>query len=80
MKVLMNNHSDQIAGRRGAWYASARLNAQCFHNQQNIPNAGRKKKEDIYFVPVKEQAPLIIYLCLVTQPKKLNEGVISFVF
>lgn len=42
-----------------------------------ILNAGRKKK-DIHHVPVKEQAPVIIYLCLVTQPKKLNESVISF--
>ena len=47
MKVLMSNHSDQNAGRRGVpvWYASARLNVQCyFHNQQNIPIAGQKKK------------------------------------
>ena len=44
MKVLMSNHSDQNAGRSGVWYASARLNVQCFHNQQNIPNARRKKK------------------------------------
>ena len=46
--------------------------------EQNIPNAERKKKK-IHYVPVKEQALLIIYLCLVTQPKELNEGVISFV-
>lgn len=47
--------------------------------EQNIPNAERKKKKKIHYVPVKEQALLIIYLCLVTQPKELNEGVISFV-
>lgn len=39
MKVLVSNHSDQNAGRSGVWYGSARLNVQCFHNQQNIPNA-----------------------------------------
>ena len=38
-----------------------------------------EKKKDIHYVPVKEQALLIIYLCPVTQPKKLNKCVISFV-
>ena len=60
--------SSDGAGRSWVWFTSARLNVQCFHNQQNIPNAGRKKK-DTHYVPVKEQALLIIYLCPVTQPK-----------
>ena len=36
--------SSDGAGRSWVWFTSARLNVQCFHNQQNIPNAGRKKK------------------------------------
>ena len=78
MKVLMSNHSDQNAGRRGVWYASARLNVQCyFHNQQNIAIGGRKKKKIIIMYQSKNRQRWLFICVTLLNRRNLTKALLG---